>query len=350
MSPQARPFANISSLDLLKSRLQVEADYLTLLAEAVENGECYTAASVRIRGKDRTVHPIRDERLRKVQVSLVALLNEAGVEHSDASHAYRVGRSTVTGASVHLGAKYLQKFDVDDFFGSINRVRVRSLFQSLGMAEAPSALLARITTLDDKLPIGAVTSPSISNLTMRAVDDQLSTFAAQRGLRYTRYADDLSFTGSSEFDASEVVEQSLRNAGYKLNSSKTKRYKSGQPLFVTGISVSGTATRLSKRDRKRIDRMCYIVSKYGIGIASASNNMDELRFKEYLAGHLSYIKSVNRRDFGRLSDKFPAAFVAVGIRPQRALVSARMRSFAEVTGRFSPVTSPSHQPRHRFYE
>src|SRR5205085_7108156 len=123
------------------------------------------------------------------------------------------GRSIVSNASVHAGQAVVVSLDLQDFFPSIGFARVRSVFQRCGYSPAVATVLAllctecprRLVEYDGKrywvatgprgLPQGTCTSPALSNQEARRLDKRLGGLAAKLGLAYTRYADDLTFSG-----------------------------------------------------------------------------------------------------------------------------------------------------------
>ena len=171
-----------------------------------------------------------------------------------ASTAYSQGNSISRCAERHLGASWLVKMDLQDFFHSIDERRIYSVFQGLGYNRLVSFELARICTriglgpdLNPNmvpqytinsyrmwklgaLPQGSPTSGALANIVMYSCDEALNDIAAARGLVYTRYADDITFSHADRFDrgrAEEVIKstsKTLRSHGFTLHKKKTKLY------------------------------------------------------------------------------------------------------------------------------
>ena len=147
------------------------------------------------------------------------------LEPEPQAHGFVTGRSIVTNAATHSGKAVVCNLDLRDFFPSITFRRVKGLFRALGYSEHLATLLALLTTepprvpaeLDGKtyhvalgsrvLPQGACTSPAITNALCRRLDRRLNGLARRHGFDYTRYADDLTFSG----DAPRVVGRLLRS-------------------------------------------------------------------------------------------------------------------------------------------
>ena len=108
---------------------------------------------------------------------------------------FRNGHSVVDNANPHLGKRYVLKMDIHDFFFSIRSPRVKKTFEKIGYPENVSKVLGTLCCLHRHLPQGAPTSPSLSNIVGHEMDRKLAALAAEYGLAYTHYADDLTFSG-----------------------------------------------------------------------------------------------------------------------------------------------------------
>lgn len=138
------------------------------------------------------------------------ILKKLEPEIHDAAHGFRCSitqdglkRSIVTNARPHIGAAVVVNFDLKDFFPSISYPRVKGLFKSLGYSKSASGIFALLCTVTFKnrqsyLPQGAPSSPAITNLICCRLDKRLVQIAEELGFVYTRYADDLTFSASSE--------------------------------------------------------------------------------------------------------------------------------------------------------
>ena len=126
--------------------------------------------------------------------------------------------------------------DIKDFFPSIKELQILKIFRDMGYSASAAARLADICCYEGELPQGAPTSPYLANLRCRELDSRLEEIALQYGLTYTRYADDMTFSG--DFDAAELLrktESFLRIYGLELNHEKTRLCTRGSRQIVTGI-------------------------------------------------------------------------------------------------------------------
>lgn len=187
------------------------------------------------------------------------------IEVHPAAKAYKKKSSIRENAKFHRRQKALFKSDVANFFGSISEFWVSNFFFRLGYSQAVAVFLSKICCKDGSLPQGAATSGYLSNIILRDFDTDLFTFARERKLRYTRYADDIAISGESlNFDELKcLVAQSLKSIGLNINWSKTRLLRPHNRQKVTGVIVN---ERLGpSRDFLRSLRQdIYFIDKFGI--------------------------------------------------------------------------------------
>ena len=204
--------------------------------------------------------------------------------------AYQAGTSIADCASIHLGCRWLIKLDLVKFFESITERQVYRVFVGLGYPRLVSFELARLCTRVDRisrtrkkankwqssrrktaipnyshsvvgyLPQGAPTSPMLSNLVARELDDLLDSLADELGGEYSRYSDDiyLSFADEnfSKVDAARVVRKvgiQVEKHGFDLNQAKTAIAGPGHRRLVLGILVDRDRLRLCRAFRRRLE-------------------------------------------------------------------------------------------------
>lgn len=178
-------------------------------------------------------------------------------------HGYVAGRSALTNARPHVGRRALVKADVQEFFRSIRTATVYAALLRLGLTPGGSQLIARVVTHDGALPLGYPTSPLFSNIVLFEVDHQLGALAQTYQATYTRYADDLTFSGDNNLPAPAEVADVLRGVGLVLHPTKTKERKRGQALYVTGYSVTDTSPHAPRPMKRRLRQELYYVGKHG---------------------------------------------------------------------------------------
>lgn len=177
----------------------------------------------------------------------------------DAAHGFRKQRSIVSNARPHVGAEVVLNVDLKDFFPTLAYNRIRGMFRGLGYGEAAATIFALLTSepevdeveLDGqtfyvasgvrRLPQGAPTSPAITNIVCRRMDARLAGAAAKLGFTYTRYADDLTFSGPKAASAGKMLHQLrfiIGAEGFAEHPTKTRVLRRGRRQEVTGVVVN----------------------------------------------------------------------------------------------------------------
>lgn len=195
--------------------------------------------------------------------------------HGDA-HGFVPGRSILSNAQAHTNAKLVVKLDLENFFPTITLQRVKGVFRKAGFRERVATLLALLCTESPReivsdegqkyfialgsrcLPQGAPTSPAITNALCLRMDRRLSGLAAKFGYRYTRYADDLTFSleNTSKQKAQlgnllRAVKDIVVEEGFAINTKKTRILRKGSRQKVTGLVVNGDEGVRVPRKTKR---------------------------------------------------------------------------------------------------
>lgn len=189
-----------------------------------------------------------------------------------------------TAAEAHCGATWVYSTDLRDFFPSIDADRVVEALQAIGYSEQASGFLVRLLTLDGRLPQGSPASPVISNIAFRYTDDVLLDLAAGSDISYTRYADDLVFSGSGEppNELALMVREILLDHGWET--ADEKEYMAIRParLKVHGLLVHGLKPRLTKGYRNRIRAYKHLLDANKV----AKKDVPKIK------GHLAYAKHI----------------------------------------------------------
>lgn len=182
-----------------------------------------------------------------------------------ASMGFRQGISVAHNAKAHLGNKQIIKVDIADFFGSIKKHRIIKAFKKIGYPTNISQVLAELCILQGKLPQGAATSPTLSNIIAYDMDMKMVTVAQKNNLIYTRYADDLTFSGEDiSFEAVfSEIDNIIREEKFVIQRKKTRFLTEKKRKIVTGISVSSGEKLMIPKVKKREIRknIHYILTK-----------------------------------------------------------------------------------------
>lgn len=294
------PFEHIRTINQLREIIGLPFSVHKKLLTEIEAGTAYKVRVIRGRRTRRVVIPSL-EALRNVHRSVFHLLQQ--LEHGLPRyvHGYVRDRSPVTNALPHAGKKWMQKFDIKDFFDSIDSAMVTLALIETGLSTRLAKQLTLLVTHDNKLPAGACTSPLLSNLVFRNIDVQLASLALERDIVYTRYADDLTFSSAQEFDVYGDVVSAVQTLGFVLNRKKTRTIKFGQSLYVTGLSTSDLERpRLPKSFKRRLRMEDYVISTYGIEAHAEHLGISPAKAERQFEGKLRWALSVEPDILSRL--------------------------------------------------
>ncbi|MEZ4360633.1 MAG: reverse transcriptase family protein [Kofleriaceae bacterium] len=247
--------------------------------------------------------------LKEVQRWIAREITEHLPVHS-AAHGFLTGRSIVSNAEVHAGARVIVKLDIEGFYPTVTFPRVKGLLRKAGLGEQVATLLAALATecprdelvLDGKstyvatgprsLPQGAPTSPSITNALCLRLDCRLVGLAAKLGCRYTRYADDLTFSFHGAPAAAEAggkapdlvgtlikaVTRIVAAEGFAIKAKKTRVMRSGARQRVTGLIVNDAPGRPPARvSRKQLRELRAAIKNRELGRPGKGESLDQLR-------------------------------------------------------------------------
>lgn len=218
----------------------------------------------------------------------------------DAAHGFRLEHSIVTNALPHVGKSLILKYDVKDFFGSVEEVAVFRIFRRVGYTRLVARLLAGLTTLKRSLPQGAPTSPDLANVAAYRFDARLTGLAALHGVSYTRYADDLTFSGSAVANSKfrRTVESIMRDSGFIPNESKTTFLTPACQQRVTGVVVNDRAG-WPRASRRWLRQEVYFLAKYGVDEHVRRRGYEHAAYKEFLYGHLYALRQLHPAEADR---------------------------------------------------
>ncbi|MBC8104836.1 MAG: RNA-directed DNA polymerase [Cytophagales bacterium] len=264
-------------------------------------------------------------RLRVAQSWLLKNVLEPLPVHS-AAMAFRPGKSVVDNAAPHAGQAIVVKTDLKDFFPSLGLRRIKGLFEGLGYNEGVATLFALLATetpriavmFDGKrrfvavskqrgLPQGACTSPALTNLLCRNFDARLAGAAAAFGFRYTRYADDLTFSHASDKAPVGVLLALIRkivaDENLTVNEEKTQVLRLSDRQSITGLVVNGSETpRVSREDLRRFRAILHQCERDGFEAVTARLGKDA---QAYAGGYLSFVHMARPDIAGKIAAAHP---------------------------------------------
>ena len=205
-------------------------------------------------------------------------------------------RSIKEAARFHRKQPKVLSLDISNFFESINSPRVNSIFRECGYSKKLSYFLTRLCTHCGALPQGAPTSPALSNIVFRESDAEISDYCKGRGLRYTRYADDMSFSGDLHpGEMISFIRRVLRKKQLKLNEEKTRLMKPHERQEVTGIVVN-KKLQAPRPLRRQLRQEVHYIERFGLDVHLARINEMRPNYINHLKGIANFVLYVNPSD------------------------------------------------------
>lgn len=212
---------------------------------------------------------------------------------SDSAYAFKRNTSIIKNAQNHTNKPTVLTLDLCDFFGSIKKEWVIKTFRELGYSPQISFYLASMCCHSGALPQGAPTSPVLSNIVCRTLDARISGLAKSADLTYTRYADDLAFSGNripKRFirKVAEIVESS----GFKVNDKKTQLMTSSKRKVITGINVTSENLSLTRNFKRELKKEAFFITKFGLRGHLEKRKIKDPLYIDRLIGKANYWYSV----------------------------------------------------------
>ena len=250
-----------------------------------------------------------------------------------AAHGFLAGRSIVTNAVVHAGARIVVKLDIRGFYPTVTMRRVKGLLRRAGLTEQVATLVALLATESPReevethgkkhfvatgprsLPQGAPTSPSITNALCLRLDCRLSGLARKLGCRYTRYADDLTFSwhGKGKSDIGGLLRACrmiVRSEGFEIHTKKTRVMRHGSRQRVTGLVVNAAPGRPPARvPRETVRRLRAAIKNRELGRPGKGESLEQLK------GMAAFIMMTDRERGHAFMERIDKLIAAVGPTP-----------------------------------
>jgi RNA-directed DNA polymerase len=282
----------------------------------------------RSKGPPRVIERPKD-RLKAIQRRLAREVLVLVPAH-DAAHGFVPGRSVRTHAAAHLRTRVLVQADLEDFFACVGPGRVWATFRAIGYPEATAHVLTGLCTnvvplaewaavplpseprngsahfrlgrrlAFPHLPQGAPTSPALANLAAFGLDRRLAGLAVSVGGRYTRYADDLVFSGGEELlrraaSVRTLLTSVAREEGFRVNTAKGSLTTRAGRQVVTGIVVNERAN-VPRAEYDTLKALLHNARRDGPG------DLDPA----VVLGRISWVASLNPRRGAKLKERFAA--------------------------------------------
>jgi RNA-directed DNA polymerase len=325
------PIAELESASAVAERLELSDGQLAWLADVRSLERTVTREKLRNyryrtlprRGGLPRLIEAPKARLKEVQRWVLHDILDHVPAH-EAAHGFTQGRSAVSNARAHTGQETVLRLDLKDFFASITAGRIYAIFRTLGYTRSVAHVLTGVSTnaipqavwrevrttteprlvqpqfwlgrqlATPHLPQGAPSSPALANLAAFRLDRRLTGLAASLGLRYSRYADDLTFSGPArlrrrrvEFEA--LVTTIIGDEGFALNHGKSALRGAGARQSVCGIVVN-VHPNVLRTEYDRLKAILHNAARHGPASQNRSGIAD---FEAHLAGRISWVEHLN---------------------------------------------------------
>ncbi|MFM7058809.1 MAG: reverse transcriptase family protein [Planctomycetota bacterium] len=338
------PMELAAALELPLSRLR----WLAYHSECAAHPH-YVCRRIPKRGGGERLLSVPRSCLRRVQTWIrERILDQLSVEAP--AQGFVKGRNVLTNALPHSGQRVVLRMDLADFFPSIGFGRVRAVFRRVGYSPAVASILALLCTECPRvpeesatgrvwraagprgLPQGASTSPALSNLVCRLLDRRLLGLATRLDLRYTRYADDLTFSGGRQLEARigwllARVREIVESEGFRVRDEKTQVLRRHVAQRVTGLVVNDRPGV----PRAEVRRLRAILHRARMEGLETQNRDGRQNFSAWLLGRIGWI----RMSRPAVADDLRKAFREVLSQQFRSNRSVRVGVGADDTGRIS---------------
>lgn len=278
------------------------------------------------RGRRRRVICSPKPKLKAVQQRIRSEILDRIPTHP-ACHGFVRNRSIVTNAQSHLGRKLVVNLDLRDFFEHVSLGNVIGVFRHAGYGTEVSRWLGRLCThapqyaMKEKfshLPLhrcrisrhtvqGAPTSPALANLACLRLDRRLTGLATRFQATYTRYADDLTFSGDEFFKRGmirflDLVNRIIREEGFRIHPGKRRFMRPGERQQVTGVVVN-RRVNVARDEYDRLKAIIHNARKTGLDAQNRDNRPD---FRAYLLGRAAHVAQLNPERGRRLIEAIRA--------------------------------------------
>ena len=286
---------SINSFDDLVAELRLSHKLLYWLSQEEAVGRYKTFYINKKSGKKRKI----DEPVYSLKVVQQWILNRIlyKIKASKYSYGFIKARKKAKSPLVQVAEKhqhnlYLMKMDLKDFYPSIHREKVYSLFRKIGYNSSVSNLFTNICVFEDHLPQGAVTSAYLANLVCKRLDNRIAGYCNKRSITYTRYADDMAFSSDDRAllrKAYNIIKSIKKDEGFVLNTEKTRFSGPITHKEVLGITINNCDVKAPKQMKRNV-RQC-------IHKQIATGNYENINV---VRGYIAYINSIEPGYIGKI--------------------------------------------------
>lgn len=213
-------------------------------------------------------------------------------------------RNLVTHAQQHLGARYLMNVDFEDFFYQIKAPTLIALLSTppFGLNKYTAHLLAKVCTYENRLPMGAPTSPVLSNLACIGLDKALHHWASNHQFKITRFVDDISVSSKShEIHLGHFLQLAalFKRFGFFINADKTRYYGEDDAKVVTGLRLGRNSVNVLPEFLQTLDAdLLRLKSVVEVDVLTGRLPQAGMikKFKQEVMGKINFLSQVNGKE------------------------------------------------------
>lgn len=248
-------------------------------------------------GKTRTIYEPNNN-LKIIQKNILHNILEDRYTSVHAK-AYKKGISLKDNAIIHSNKDMILKLDIKNFFDNITFMQVYcTCFPEKYFPKSIGTLLTNLCTYKDKLPQGSPSSSYISNLVLLDFDIKVGNYCKKHNISYTRYCDDMTFSGFTKKDEIiSLVSSELNKIGLSLNKEKIKLISQKNRQVVTGIVVN-EKIQVNVDYRKKIRQEIFYIKKYGIDSHLNYKNItiSKHKYLNQLLGKINFVLQIDNKN------------------------------------------------------
>lgn len=237
---------------------------------------------------------IPSERLKGIQRWILdnVLVN---MEVHECCYGFCKGKSIYNNALLHVNKECVLNMDLKDFFPSIKLKDVFFIFYGNGYTKQVSYYFAKLLTKNGVLPQGSPASPMLSNMVAKHLDERLNKLAKKYHAEYSRYADDITFSGMSNIKKMiPIVMTIIEEEGFNVNEKKTRYAYYYQRQEVTGLIVNKKVS-VTKEYIKELKKEIYFCQKFGVVSHLERTDNHKSFYKEHLYGKAYFVNMVDKK-------------------------------------------------------
>lgn len=255
-----------------------------------EKSRFYHSFDIPKRNGDKRLITAPTKDLKRVQRNILNNLLHQFKSHKNC-YGFVKNKSIFLNANKHKNEEVIFNTDIRNFFNTITSKRVQRLLETLGFPKDTAYIITELCTFNRHLPQGAPTSPQISNLICYTLDKRLTGLANKMNIEYSRYADDITFSGSKiQRSIVNLIDKIIRKEGFKLSRDKTRFLTKANRQVVTGLIVNEKKLSIGRKKYHVLKSIIYNCKTKSI---LSQNKHNHPNFKKYLLGKIAVFKKID---------------------------------------------------------